>query len=164
MITQPLREEHKELLPHIEQLKALGDSIGLTEIEAIRRRLAEAEEFLHGHLIPHAQVEDQVLYPKVERVLGAEKATSTMSRDHEEVGKLTKELAEVKGQLTGKSLTEIQEKQLRCILYGLYALVKLHFSKEEEIYLPLLDAQLSEEEGQALFASMEKTGTYMKRR
>lgn len=61
------------------------------------------------------------------------------------------------------SLTETQERQLRRILYGLYALVQLHFNKEEEIYLPLLDAQLSPEEGQALFASMGAVAADVKR-
>jgi hypothetical protein len=27
-VTQPLRDEHRELLPHIERLRALADSIG----------------------------------------------------------------------------------------------------------------------------------------
>jgi iron-sulfur cluster repair protein YtfE (RIC family) len=47
-------------------------------------------------------------------------------------------------------------RELRRILYGLYALVKLHFAKEEEIYLPLLDRRLSSEEGRDLFEAMEK--------
>jgi iron-sulfur cluster repair protein YtfE (RIC family) len=49
-----------------------------------------------------------------------------------------------------------EHRELRRILYGLYALVKLHFAKEEEIYLPLLDRRLSSEEGRDLFEAMEK--------
>jgi iron-sulfur cluster repair protein YtfE (RIC family) len=100
-------------------------------------------------------VEDRVLYPEVERVLGAERVTATMSRDHEEVGKLTEELTVLRGELADKCITDVQANRLRRILYGLYALVQLHFNKEEEIYLPLLDARLNQEEGQALFESME---------
>jgi len=29
------------------------------------------------------------------------------------------------------------------VLYGLYAIVKLHFAKEEEVYLPILDQRLT---------------------
>ena len=32
-LTQPLREEHKELLPHIERLRTVADSIGTAPIE-----------------------------------------------------------------------------------------------------------------------------------
>jgi hypothetical protein len=40
-------------------------------------------------------------------------------------------------------------------LYGLYALVKVHFAKEEEVYLPLLDARLTTGEAHAMFEAME---------
>jgi iron-sulfur cluster repair protein YtfE (RIC family) len=44
---------------------------------------------------------------------------------------------------------------LRRVLYGLYTLVKVHFAKEEEIYLPLLDSKLTAEEAHAMFEAME---------
>jgi iron-sulfur cluster repair protein YtfE (RIC family) len=162
MITRPLREEHKELLPYIEQLKGLADGIGSAGTETIRRGLAEAERFLRGHLIPHAQTEDRVLYPEVQRVMGSAKATGTMSRDHEEVGKLAGELSALRERLPEGNLSGQQEVELRRVLYGLYALVKLHFAKEEEIYLPLLDVALSETEAQALLADMEQTAARLK--
>jgi iron-sulfur cluster repair protein YtfE (RIC family) len=100
-------------------------------------------EFLRHHLIPHAEAEDRALYPVVGTVMGAPDATATMSRDHVEVGRLTDELASLRSELSGPTLGEAQAKALRRVLYGLYALVKLHFAKEEEVYLPLLDARLS---------------------
>jgi hemerythrin-like domain-containing protein len=41
------------------------------------------------------------------------------------------------------------------LLYGLYTLVRVHFTKEEEVYLPLLDRSLSDDEAKAMFESME---------
>ena len=41
------------------------------------------------------------------------------------------------------------------MLYGLYALVKVHFAKEEEVYLPMLDARLAPQEAQKMFRAME---------
>jgi hypothetical protein len=41
------------------------------------------------------------------------------------------------------------------VLYGLYAVVKLHFAKEEEVYLPILDARLTHEEASRMFEAME---------
>ena len=40
-------------------------------------------------------------------------------------------------------------------LYGLYAIVKVHFAKEEEIYLPILEARLTPEEAARMFEEME---------
>jgi len=42
------------------------------------------------------------------------------------------------------------------VLYGLYALVKVHFAKEEEVYLSILDARLTPEEAHRMFEAMEE--------
>jgi hypothetical protein len=78
-----------------------------------------------------------------------------MSRDHVEVGRLTAELGVLRAQLVAGPLALAQANALRAVLYGLYALVKVHFAKEEEVYLPLLDARLTEGEAHAMFEAME---------
>ena len=57
-----------------------------------------------------------------------------------------------------------QASSLRRVLYGLYALVKVHFAKEEELYLPLLDERLSPEEARAMFEAMERAAGEAKAR
>ncbi len=153
---QPLRDEHKELLPHIEELRVVADSVGETSTKDLQESVGKAHDFLTHHLIPHAEAEDHALYPMVERVQGASKATQTMSRDHVEVGKLTKELGTLKEQLATALPGDWVFKELRRVLYGLYSVVKLHFAKEEEIYLPLLDKGLTPSEARRMFEVMEK--------
>jgi iron-sulfur cluster repair protein YtfE (RIC family) len=155
LLTQPLREEHQELLPHIAQLRMAADSVGYVPVETLRRSIDTVYTFLIGHLIPHAQAEDRALYPVVAKVMGAPLATATMRRDHVEVGRLTEELGVLRAQLAGEPPSNEHAKALRRVLYGLYALVMVHFAKEEEIYLPLLDAQLTPDEAQRIFAAME---------
>ncbi len=154
-VTQPLREEHKELFPHVESLCAAADAVGAASPEGLRQALEEAVGFLTGHLIPHAKAEEAALYPVVGRVMGAEKATATMSRDHVEVGRLTDELVALNARLGGQPPTSLEARDLRRLLYGLYAMVKLHFAKEEEVYLPLLDEKLSPEDARKMFEAME---------
>jgi hemerythrin-like domain-containing protein len=163
-VTQPLRDEHKELLPHIETLRMVADSVGQISIEPLRQGVEDVLEFLMHHLIPHAEAEDRALYPVVGTVMGAPDATATMSRDHVEVGRLTDELASLRSALSGATLGEAQAKALRRVLYGLYALVKLHFAKEEEVYLPLLDARLSAEAARDMFEAMEQAARQAKGR
>jgi iron-sulfur cluster repair protein YtfE (RIC family) len=153
-ITEPLREEHRELLPHIEALRTAADSIGDVSSDALRDEVDGAYEFLVEHLIPHATAEDRALYPVVARVMGAPEATATMVRDHVTVGQLTKELGGLRSELHGEPAVG-QLKALRRILYGLYALVSTHFAKEEEVYLPLLEERLSAEQAEAMFQQLE---------
>jgi iron-sulfur cluster repair protein YtfE (RIC family) len=108
-------------------------------------------------LIPHAQAEEQVLYPTVGRLLRTLEVTDTMSRDHLEVIQLTEELETLRLHLFYAPLTESDEQALRRVLYGLYAIIKLHLAKEEEIYLPILEAHLHDEEMDRMIEAMERT-------
>src|SRR5512138_108766 len=107
-LTQPLREEHKELFPHLDQIRQLAERIGDASIAAIRNDLDEVYEFLAYHLKPHAEAEDAALYPVVQQVLGSPDATKTMSRDHVEVGRYIAELATLKDSLSPEPLTQEQ--------------------------------------------------------
>jgi iron-sulfur cluster repair protein YtfE (RIC family) len=154
-LTQPLREEHQELLPHIEAIRQAADAIGIAALSELRPQIDGVYDFLAHHLLPHAQAEEAALYPVVGKVMGAPEATGTMSRDHVEVGRLIDELGLIRSGLSGSALTASQTQDLRRVLYGLYTLIKVHFAKEEEVYLPILDARLSPDEARRLFEGME---------
>ena len=156
-LTQPLRDEHKELIPHIEQILKIANSIPEAPLAQIRDGVKEVYEFLAYHLIPHAQAEDAALYPVVQKVLGSPDATKTMSRDHVEVGRYTVELAELLQNLSVHNFKPLQR-----VLYGLYALVKVHFAKEEEVYLPMLEERLSLDEAREMFEAMETAASHAK--
>jgi len=160
--TEPLRAEHRTLMPHVRGLGAAGDAVGVAPTDEQREKVDAAYAFLAEHLIPHAEAEDAVLYQKVNALLGTRgrtQATDTMHRDHVEVGRLTKRLGALREQLAARALTADEQRELRRVLYGLEAVVSLHFAKEEEVYLPLLDRQLTAEQAQALFERMEQHGT-----
>lgn len=154
-LTQPLRDEHKELFPHVDQIRQVAELIGDAPIAEIRSGVGQVYDFLANHLKPHAEAEETALYPVVQKVLGSPDATKTMSRDHVEVGFYIEELASLRNGLTGKALTAVQIKSLQRVLYGVYGLVKVHFAKEEEVYLPILDQRLTPESAQEMFEAME---------
>ncbi len=153
--TQPLRDEHKELYPQVEMLKLAGDAVNESLTTSAHAKIEEAYYFLTHQLIPHAQAEEKALYPVVQKAMGAPMATATMSRDHVEVGRLTDELGTLRVHRSQLSITTLQAQAMRRVLYGLYALVKVHFAKEEEIYLPLLDEKLTAKEAHEMFENME---------
>ena len=152
--TEPLREEHKELIPHIEALLAAADAVDTDAPEALRAKVDASYEFLVHGLIPHAKAEERALYPVIGRLIGAPEATGTMSRDHVEVMRLADQLRDARKQLDGPAPAAVRA-DLRRILYGLYALVHVHFAKEEEVYLPILDRGLSPEDARKMFETME---------
>jgi iron-sulfur cluster repair protein YtfE (RIC family) len=129
--TQPFRDEHRELVEHIEHLaEAARQMPQLTSAErgALRDRVLD---FLHGTLIPHAAAEEKVLYPEWARLVGFADAAVPMIHDHEAIVARVKRL----------ETTDIdQVDTLQELLYELHALVSVHFAKEEDIQLPAFDA------------------------
>jgi hemerythrin-like domain-containing protein len=153
LVTQPLRDEHREPLPLLERVKKAADSVesGSAAMQAVD----SAYEFLCAHLVPHALAEEAALYPVVARIMGSPDATKTMEVDHAEVRRLTDELGGIRTQISDGAPSAEQARDLRRVLYGLYTLVGVHFAKEESVYLPLLDGHLSAEEARSMFEDME---------
>lgn len=152
---EPLRAEHRELLPNIQSIERVARDVLHADPEVMRSEVESVLEFLKEHLLIHAMAEDDVLYPAVERAMGAPDATATMRRDHREVAALIDELASSAPTLGGE-LTDEQRTRIAALLFGLRAIVALHFAKEEEIYVPLLDRTLTVDEGRALLEEMEQ--------
>ena len=154
-LTQPLRDEHKGLYREVENIRLAGDVVNESLTTLAHDKIEQAYSFLNRQLIPHARAEEKAIYPMVEKVMGASQATATMTRDHVEVERLTEELGSLRVHKSQLSITFEQVNALRRVLYGLYILLKLHFAKEEEIYLPLLDSKLTADEAHAMFDAME---------
>jgi len=128
--TEAFREEHRRLLTHVDQIRAAGGEVTDLAPEERKALIGRILEFLRTTLVPHAEWEEQVLYAAVGKVLGSTAATATMSRDHVAIRRMIDALAEA----DPSDVARLQE-----LLYGLHALIVIHFEKEEEIYLPLLD-------------------------
>jgi iron-sulfur cluster repair protein YtfE (RIC family) len=129
--TQPFRDEHRELVEHIEHLaEAARQMPRLTSEErtALRDRVLG---FLRDTLLPHAAAEEQVLYPEWARLVGFADAAVPMVHDHEAIVARVKRLEVVEVD----DVDTLQE-----LLYELHALVSVHFAKEEDIQLPAFDA------------------------
>lgn len=161
MLMQPLRDEHRDLLPSVEALRTTADAVGAVPLAELRRHVAEAHAFLAHHLLPHAAVEEAVLYPSAEQVMGCPDATATMRRDHVEIERYTRDLATIHTELSDlDTLPDEALGEIRHVVYGLHALITAHFAKEEEIYVPLLETGLTEQQATELFARMHAHHTH----
>ncbi len=152
-LTDPLRREHAELLPRIGDLDVVASSLGEWH-SGNASRLAATVEFLRGHLVPHARAEEAVLYPAIERIMGAPGATDTMKADHVEIVRRITQLASSVEAVGAGTATALQIEQLRAQLYGLSAIVHLHFAKEEDVLLPILDARMAAGDAEQMFTLM----------
>lgn len=149
-----VRSEHRELRLYVATLCEVADAVGEVSLPILRQRIGAVRTFLSHQLIPHAQAEDQVIYPLVARMLGTLEGTSTMLRDHVEIGRFTDELAALEQRLSGTRLKTADAKAVRRVLYGLSALLRLHL-EQEDVYLGLLDAHLTPEAAPPVLSALE---------
>ena len=130
--TQPFRDEHAELIAHVEHIRQAASEVARVSPEERQAIVQRILGFLRNTLVPHAAAEEQVLYPEWARLVGSSDAAAPMIHDHEAIVARIDALAEA---APGDDVDRLQE-----LLYGLYALIGVHFRKEEDIQLPALDA------------------------
>lgn len=129
-------EEHTGLFPHLKNLGALAEEAPTLDEASLRTRLATALEFLRDGLLPHAEEEERSVYPAVDKILQAVGgATKTMSIDHRFIAEMVDQLKTI----SESQLSKSDRQDASRVLSGLEALLEVHFTKENEAYLPLLN-------------------------
>ncbi len=132
------RTEHSRIWADLERLRQAADHLGadgsrsLDEVREVHRLLVE-------EVAPHEQAEEREFYPALNRLLGGQDPTGTMSRAHAEIAEQIRRLGQLLDDVGpgGPDVELLTE--LRRTLYGLHAILSLHTAQEEEGYLSLTD-------------------------
>jgi hypothetical protein len=133
------RTEHRQLLSVVDRVRAVADRLDLLAPAEALAEAAELHRFLVERLLPHEQAEDTLLYPLVAELLGGDDPTAPMHRAHAEIVRLTRLLGGLVDDLGPAGPEPEDLADLRRVLYGLHAILRLHFAQEEEAYLSLLE-------------------------
>ena len=129
-LLQRLHVEHCAVRPIIDQVRVVADAIaldgaGLDRAQALLHRL-------QTETLPHERAEQELLYPALARALGGADPTGTLSRSHAEIEHQVGRFAGLLDQLDGQVADAEDVVELRGLLYGLYAILRLHDAQEEE--------------------------------
>ncbi|MFJ8942848.1 heavy metal translocating P-type ATPase [Streptomyces sp. NPDC102395] len=131
--------EHNDLQDVLEAVHSAADRLSDGPGPQALAAVEEAHRLLADRLLPHEYAEEHELYPALAPALGGTEATATMSRAHTEIERLSHriathlQLARAEGGLSAGQLDD-----LRACLYGLYTVLRLHFTQEEESYFSLV--------------------------
>jgi heavy metal translocating P-type ATPase len=125
-----LRAEHDATLPLIESIRSVADELSShdCDLEPVRSLLSRLE----GELLPHERADEELLVPLVDRALGGTDATAAMSRTHAEIEHQVSLLKRLLQALDTDPAEPEDAIELRRLLYGLYAVLRLHNAQEEE--------------------------------
>lgn len=144
--THALREEHDMLVQKIQEFEEVLDVLPRLPQEDLQRVVREQVTFLQKEIKDHAAAEEKYLYTEVDYLCGhcrdaGVKTSATMEIDHEYIGAYIDRLAEIAFSIQIDNLAAFQRAG-----WELVAILKLHFDKEERVYLSLLDSRFTEEE------------------
>ena len=90
--------------------------------------------FLCERLPQHEEEEESAVYPVVARLMGGEDPMSSMQRAHVEISHLVRVYRQLLEELPPEGPDRDDLVDLRRVLYGLHAILRLHFAQEEEAY------------------------------
>ena len=131
--------EHEVLRNGLDRIRTAADALGTVLPAEALALLRQARAFLDDELLPHEAAEDTELYPMLAETLGGEDPTGTMSRGHAEIVHLARRLGQLIDDLPPSGPTSEDVPELRRVLYGLDAVLRLHFAQEDEGYFSLID-------------------------
>lgn len=131
------RAEHADLAEPRAAVRRAADALSTGVTPAAEAEIRAAHGLLVDQLLPHELAEEHELYPAVAPMVGGREGIAPMSRGHAEIARLAARLSR---HLAGP-LTPDQTDDLRATLYGLDAVLTLHFAQEEQDYFALADRE-----------------------
>jgi heavy metal translocating P-type ATPase len=139
-LTQRFRTEHEMVHADIDQIRAAADALGAAPPAAAMGQVRHAYALLTSQIEPHELAEETQLYPLVNRVVGGDDPTAPMSRAHAEISYQVLRLGRLLDDIGDSTPDEADTAELRRLLYGLDAILRLHTAQEDETYLSLGDS------------------------
>jgi hypothetical protein len=148
------RDHHARLLPHVDRLLDLAEMIGRVDCSGMHQVFEVEYAFIVGQLVPHIDVIEATLYDRLEALMGRRHSMAPMREEHEVMRKLIEELGRYRGHAAACSWDTVEGLALRRALYRLHSLLKIHLA-EEELYLGVLEQNLSDDEKDALARALD---------
>lgn len=103
-------------------------ALSLEEREGVR---AEVLDFLRHEICDHLLADERVLYPRLATRLGDPLAPAPLLYAHRAIRWWTEEIA---------TADAADADELQRLLYGVNALIRVHLSREEDLYAEAVDA------------------------
>ena len=136
-LSEELRIEHQRLIPQLDRLRQVADALDSQSASDGLRSLHEVEEFLAEEILPHEANDETEIYPRMTAILPGDDPMATMSRAHREIFHLVELFQRQVADLRPSGPEPADITDLRRTLYGLHAILRLHFDQEEELYASL---------------------------
>jgi hypothetical protein len=130
---------HHALESGIAHLRTTADRLDVLPPADARRELEGVDAFLVQELMPHEVEEDRLVHPALATALGSDETTAALHGTHNEIFRLARLFGHLVEELDADGPTPDDWPDLRRLLYGLDAILRLHMAQEEELYGSIVD-------------------------
>lgn len=148
------REHNARIMAHVDALSELAEMIDNVDMETFSRHFEAECDFINMQLLPHIVAIEATLYRELERLMEHRHSMEPMREEHARLRRLFVSLCQYRQSLRHDEFDRESVIGLRRVLYRLYALLKVHMA-EEEMYLRVVDRDLTAEEKDALARSLD---------
>ena len=142
-------EHHERIMAHVDALPGLADMIDKVDIETFAQHFETECEFISTQLVPHIEAIEANLYGELDRLMDRRHSMEPMRDEHARLKRLFTSLCHYRQAIERGEFDREETVGLRRVLFRLYSLLKVHLA-EEEMYLRVIDRDLSDEEKDAL--------------
>ena len=124
-----IQTEHAATAALVEQIRRVADDLGTSpDTSGVRDLLRR----LDTDLLPHERREEEELYPAVARAMGGNDPLAPLSRTHAEIAHAVSRLHRLSDEVGTGPVDAADVVEFQRLLYGLYAVVRLHKAQEDE--------------------------------
>jgi len=152
-LPEAAHEHHERLLERVNAIPAMADALLEAKPDEALAGISAMRSFLIGTLLPHMDAAERALYPQLERLFQNRHSMAPMRREHDRIRELVGEFTALVDKDAG-SVSLGRTLALRRVLFGLYALLKVHLA-EEEAYLRIVQRGVEADIADAVTAALE---------
>ena len=152
---------------HASELRHVREAVhaGLTTLQVAASAISTAESrfafaaldaallYLQDELLPACRAEEATFFVAVDGLMGVANSCHAMKSQHTTIIRMAGDLAQAIDAARAEANVAEYAKYLEPLLYGLYALARAHLESEDEAYVGMLEALLSENQAAALAES-----------
>jgi hypothetical protein len=153
-LPEAARAHRSAIDAHVERLPGLADLVGRGDLAATTAAFEAECAFITEELVPHIEAVESALYERLERLMDGRHSMAPMREEHALLRRLIASLCAYRASLATGALSPAEAVGLRRALYRLYTILKVHLA-EEELYLGVIDRDLTPEEKDGLARSLD---------
>lgn len=139
-VIRDLQHEHRSIDAGIDRLRDAATELDLLDGPRAVALLGEIGALIQEVLLPHEREDEERIYPLLAQALHGDDPLAPLSRTHHELELQAREFVTLQEHLPPDGPTPGDRIELRRLLYGLHAILRLHNAQEEELFHELSDA------------------------